>query len=352
MKFGRLLNLILVTGLLVEAAAYGQEIHLEEEGLYSTENLTARSKIANQHQVTIKAATSLRGELNIVVGDSAFVTLEYTKKALTAHRARAIDYIDLISINLARTPEGVRLELRAPNPPPWDPDESGMVMAKLVLPAECSVEIDAAYFDVKAVGPLLAMVNTSSLGRLQVSEVTERLKLNTANRRVMIENISGEISVTTSNANLTARNLFCTETDAVLRNEDGDITIDGVMGGVNVSTQYGRIKIEDFRPRGRRSFVRGHSGPISVSITEFTDCRLLINNRYEDIDLTVPAHCNSTLALAVDEQGKIEVSDLIVKPETVLPNRLNLVVGDGSGLIRATIQGDGTIHVRGQDEGD
>ena len=73
---------------------------------------------------------------------------------------------------------------------------------------------------------------------------------------------------------------------------------------------------------------------------------------FEDIDLMIPASCDATLALAVDQEGKIEVSDLEFKPQMVQPNRLNLVAGNGSGLIRATVQGDGTIHLRGHDQGE
>ncbi len=352
MRNGSSLCLAALFTLALVASVGGQEITLEEDGLYTTGLLKAKSTIGGKKLVVIKAATNLRGELDIVVGESDIVVLDYTKRARTASKAKAIDYIDLISVGITKTAEGVRIELRAPNPAPWDRDESGLVSAQLTLPHDCSIEIDATYFDVKAQGPILEMENTSSLGRQQISDVTQRLKLLTANRRVMIENISGEISVTTSNASLTARNLFCEESEATLRNEEGDITVIGILGGLNVSTEYGRIDVEDFRPRGRSSIIRGNSGPVSVTIAELAECRILVNNRFEDIDLMIPARCDATLALAVDQEGKIEVSDMEFKPQMVQPNRLNLVTGDGRSLIRATIQGDGTIHLRGHDQGE
>jgi hypothetical protein len=352
MKIGWTSCLAAVLLVMLAVPASGQEINLEEEGLYTTSLLKATATIGAKRLVVIRAATNLRGKLEIVVEPQEDVFLECTKQARTDSKAAAIDYIDLISVSLSQTAEGVRIELRAPNPAPWGPDESGLVTARLVIPEDCIIEIDATYFDIKAEGPILELENTSSLGRQQISNVTRRLKLATANRRVMIENISGEISVATSNAPLTARNLFCEDSEATLRNEGGDITVIGILGGLNVATEYGRIDVEDFRPCGHRSIIRGNSGPVSVEISELRDSRILVHNRFEDIDLMIPAECDVTLALAVDREGKIEVSDMEFKPQMVQPNRLNLVAGDGTNLIRATIQGDGTIHLRGQDEGD
>lgn len=341
-----------LTVCLVLALAAGlraQEIFLEEGNLYRTRDLDSKVAASAGSKITIKSAASLQGKLEIVTWDENTAKVVYSKKAKAEKRSDAIDYIDLIAVNLETVPEGVRLTLKAPNPAPWTGMEMGLVSVELYLPESCEVEIDAQYFDIEATGPFASFVVPSSLGRLTINHVTEELDVSTSNRRVSVENISGEINVATSNSDLVARNIKGSDSRATFRNESGDIRILGVSGEINVKNSYGRITIDGFAATGKKNYVRGLYGPIAVSLVEVGDGQLVMSNRYEDIELTLPTNASAVLTLAVEEDSQIEVANLPVKPDLVQRNRLNLILGDGAALITGSVRGEGNVYVRGQE---
>ncbi len=339
----------LVVSLLVLAGlpCAAQEVHKESKELYSTRKLTASVPVRQGNRITIQAAVSLRGSLTITVADVNQVTLVYSKKAKTSGKSTAIDYIDLIAVALENTPEGAGLQMRAPNPPPWEGAEYGMVEAELTLPPDWSLEIEAVYFDLTATGPFTELSNSTSLGRLDVSHVTKLLDLSTANRRVNVNDVSGSISVSTTNSTLAAGDVTSLAETATFRNDGGDIRIDGLQGAVNVRNSYGRIEIVGFEPHGGKSYIRCVSGPILVALTEMADGQLSINNRYEDIELEIPSDLSAVVTLAVDDEGKIDASEFNFKTELVEQNRLNLIAGTGVGLISGSVRGKGNIYIRG-----
>lgn len=339
---------MLVTLMVFNSAA--QEVVEESNGLFSTRQQRVVVPMGIGDEIVIRAASTLRGTLEISVGDVEQAELKYYKKAQTKKRSKAVDYIDLLSVQLEQTATAVRLEMRAPNPAPWEGKDQGLVEAFLVVPESCSVWIDAAYFDITARGPLSGMTNTTSLGRLDISGVYGQVDLVTANRRIKLQNVAGEVSARTSNSTLLVRNVKCVGSQASFRNDGGDIVIGGIEGGLNVKTSYGRIDIEDFIPTGKRNYIRCSSGPIIVQIASMSEGQLMISNRYDDIELVVPSQLSAVMALAVDEDGKIEVSNFTFKTDLVQDNRLNLQIGEGEGLISCSVRGKGNIYVRGMDD--
>ena len=207
--------------------------------------------------------------------------------------------------------------------------------------------MEAAYFDIQADGPFESFKVPSSMGRLNVAYVTEELQLITANRRVNVENISGKIKVATTNSELMARNIRGTNGQASFRNENGDISILGISGEINVKNSYGRIEIDQFEATGDNSFVNGQYGPVEIFVSKIGDARLSLTNRYEDIELSVPSNVSAFLALVVEEDGKIEVSNFSFKADLVQKNRLSLVAGDGKASITGSVRGKGNLYVRG-----
>ncbi len=328
------------------APSYAQEVFEETPGLFSTRQIGTAVPIGTQKKVTIQSASTLRGKINIATAEVSEVSVSYFKKSKADSKSRAIDFIDLIAVRLERIADGIRLQLSAPNPAPWTDLETGLVEAELTIPESCFVEIEAPYFDIEAHGPFEGVVVPSSLGKLEVTDVSKQLELKTANRRVSIEKISGDISVTTSNSELAAKDISSVDKQARFKNDGGDIRIGGFVGRVNVKNSYGRIEITDFEPQGSGNLIRGFSGPVIVDIKRITDGQVVINNRFEDIGITVPSDLSARLSLAVDKGGKIEAGNFTFKTDLVQPNRLNLVAGDGESLISGSIRGKGNIFVR------
>ncbi len=335
----------------LSTATQGQEIKSDEAGLYTTDMLTLSGECKPGDLIEIRSASTLMGSLNIVIGEDDGVLVEYYKKARTDSKSIAIDYIDLISVPLTVTPNGVKLDLRAPNPAPWSSRESGLVEVQMTIPADCEVSIEAPYFDIEAEGPFKTFEVPSSMGRLTVFNVTDLLDLATSNRRVTVENISGKLKVVTTNSNLLARNINCSDEQALFRNDGGDIIIDNLTGELNIKNSYGRIEVVDFRPSGRKNYIRGLYGPIVVEVTEMTGGQLIVNNRYEDVEISLPEDISAVFSLAVEEEGKVEVKGFPFKTDLVKQNRLNLVAGNGDALVSSSIRGKGNIYVRGEDKG-
>ncbi len=349
MKLNRLLICILF--LLQPALLPAQEVFEEDEGTFSTGKLSHKMEIGGTNRLLIRAAANLPGNIKLNASKVKEVVVSYYKKAKAPQKDQAIDYIDLIAVVLDRTPDALRLEMRAPNPAPWAGDSDwGMVVAEITVPEKCFVEIEAPLFDVDAVGPFKGIVVLASLGKIDVSNVLEKLELATSNQRVDVSDISGDISIRTTNANLSGRNLVAIGQRCEIENEHGDIRIDGFTGEISVENSYGRVNISSFIVRGKRNVIRGMSGPIRLEISEVHDAQLRITNRYEDVELTLPDNSSASFSLAVDEGGKIEVSNINVKPELIEQNRMNLVAGKGTSVITGSVRGSGNIYIRGSDD--
>jgi hypothetical protein len=345
-------TILAVLFLLGDSATYAQEIFEEAPELFSTRQLTDRISGTAENKIVIQSVSTLRGSITITATKQEQISISYYKKAKAETESRAIDFIDLIAIRLERVASEIRVQLSAPNPAPWRDQEDGLVDAQLSVPESCLVEVEATYFDVTANGPLAAVLVPSSLGRLEITDVTQQLKLETSNRRVSLKEISGDVSVTTSNADLSATEISCPASPARFQNDGGDIRIDGFTGAVNIKNSYGRVEISDFDVIGGGNYIRGLSGPIVIEIGRITDGQVIISNRFEDIDITVPSDLSARFSLDVDEGSKIEVTNFPFKTDLVNPTRLNLVTGDGAAFISASVRGSGNIYVRAAGEGE
>lgn len=342
---------VYVLALLLASNATSQEVFESSDGSYSTRKLSLKQDIGANKTLIIRAAANLPGSISLVTSTDNEVKVTYYKKARSSNEERAIDYIDLIAVVLDHTPEGSRLEMRSPNPAPWEGgSEWGQVEAQVVVPENSHVRIEASQFDVSANGPFKGVEIPSSLGKIEVSNVSEKLEIATLNRRVNISDITGSISVSTTNAQLLARNIASIDGRASFENENGDIRIEGFTGELNVENSYGRIYVSKFNVSGKGNSVRGMSGPILLEILKANDAQLRITNRFDDVELSLPEDISVSLSLAVDEGGKIDVADINVKPELIERNRMNLIAGKGSSVITSSVRGSGNIYIRGNND--
>lgn len=324
-----------------------QEIEKVSDELWSTRDIVLSRAAGSVNRITIKSSENLSGKLTLQAWDRDSIVVTYSKQAKTDTRSRAIDYIDLMSVELEIPPQGADLELRAPNPAPWNKRaDKGMVFATIQVPNNIQVEIDATYHDVTANGPFASLRIPESLGRLEVSHVHGELDITTANRRVFLQDVSGSVSASTSNSLLRAVSVDGSNGPARFRNEGGDIELDSLRGEINVRNSYGRVMIQSFVPGGESSVIRNVSGLVSVNLVAMTEGQLIITNRHEDIEITIPDDLSAFLSLAV-EDGEIDCTGFTFSPELVQDNRLNLIVGDGEVDFSGTVRGEGDIYVRG-----
>lgn len=344
----RSLIAVLFIILVTSPAIRSQEIYEGPSDVFYTDTLTVKLTAHSNGNLVIKSAAHLSGTIYVQKGDDNSILVKYIKRAKAGSRSQAIDFIDLISVSAYDRPSEAIIELRAPNPAPWSETEwSGSVAAVVIVPANSAVEIDAYYFDVNVDGPVRSVVILESLGRLEISHITEKLEVNTANRRINLKDISGNISASTTNSSLIAEQIISPDSPARFGNDGGDIRITDFEGSINAKNSYGRITIEDFRPTGQSSFIRGASAPIVIQVDRMTEGQLVVSNRDEDIDLTVPNDISAFFSLNVGDNGAIEATNFPFTTDLVQRNRLNLISGDGKVDVSGSIRGEGNIYVRG-----
>lgn len=329
--------------------ATAQEVHKRRSGVFATESISAAMPISQKARIVIASTAFLSGSISITTATTDSLKVTYVKIAKAANRSMAIDFIDLISVLVEGRPEAPIIKLRSPNPAPWSgTNYSGRVEAEIEVPPGVEIEINATKFDVTVQGPLRALDIPESLGRLEISGITERLTAITSNRRVFVSDVTGKIVIATSNSSLTAKSLTSLDGQARLRNEGGNIRITDFVGSINIRNSFGRITLEQFLPRGEGSYIRSASGPVTIDILEMTEGQLVVTNRQEDIDITVPDTLSAFYSLSVGDGGVIEATNFPFTPDMVQPNRLSLQSGDGLVEITGSIKGKGNIYIRGR----
>jgi len=332
----------------ISTAVSAQEIDSLEPGLFETDSIVLKADVGEVRDLLIQSAANLSGALTIRASESNIVRINYWKRAKAANRSTATDYIDLIDVTLDVLPTRTNVKLRAPNPAPWSgTNYSGSVRAELLLPVGCRIEVEAPLYDVTAQGPFEEVIISESLGRLEISDVTGGVMVASVNRRVLLENVTGQISASTSNSSLRAININTGESQAKFRNSGGDIRIEGFVGGINAKNSYGRITVLGFEPRGQSNFIRGSSAPITLEISQMTEGQLVVTNRHEDIDISIPDTLSAYLTLAVDQDGIIEATHFPFISDLVQRDRLSLIAGEGDVDISGTVRGKGNIYIRG-----
>lgn len=315
---------------------------------FGTDKIELTSPVASAKIVSISSALNLSGKLDIMAVESDQAIFTYYKTLKTPNKSDAIEFSRVINVVLEETSNGVSLLLQAPNPAPWSgTDNSGVVKGELKIPKDSKIEISAQYFDFDITGPFKAVENKSSFGRAEVENITELLYLATSNQDIIASNITGEINLITSHADIEMENLVTAGQPAYIKNENGSITGEKLSGAFDIKNSFGRIRLSELTLVSERSRISGSYSPVSLKIKGINKAGLTVRNTNEDIKIIVPESLAAEFSLRVDTNGEIDVEDLEIKPTLIENSRLDFESGDGGPRIRISIRGEGNISVRG-----
>ena len=341
--FGLLLTLMVT--------ARAEEV-FEADGRFMTKEMDLNVALNPNAKVLISSARHLIGRLYIVADNSAQVSFQYKKILKVPKEATAVYYAELIDITLEKTPTGAKLVFKAPNPAPWSgTDNSASIEGELHLPGNAALEINADYFDLNVEGPLRAIDNMSSFGRMEVRKITERLNLTTSNQDIVATDITGEIFLAATNGDIRVEKMQSGSTPAQLRNQNGNVTVTQASGALDIKNSYGKIRLEDINLTMPGSRVAGSYGPVRMTLSTINKATLEMTNTNDDIELSVPADIAASFALTVGSDGEISADGLMMKPTGVQNNRLNFTSGGGGSDISIRVSGDGNIHLSGTASG-
>ncbi len=351
MKFKIISYLIII--LLCVGTLSAQQVIQVSDNFYQTREIKKIAKLSKESKINIQAAAGLTGSIKIETTEEDVATIIYVKQAKHKSKSKAIDFIDIISVEFELTHNGLRIDLRAPNPAPWSGSNySGSVEVLLTIPEFCNLEFDAQAFDIDAEGPFDSFVLPASYGRIYVENVVKSLELTVSNRKVTARNLSGDVYISTSHAALQVDKVHSPHSKIELENDGGDIKVVDVVGELEIRNSYGRIDVRKFHPMGNYNHIRSTNGPITIEVSEFSTTKLIVTNSYEDIEILMPEDISATLSLAVEEGSKIEVTDFSTKPDFIQKNRLTLIAGDGVAKVNSSIRGHGNIYLRGFTKGE
>jgi hypothetical protein len=330
------------------APILGQEISQIGRDRYATDQIELSAEVSSDRKIYVNSALGLSGSLVIKAREASQAVFVYRKLLKTTDKSEAVDYARVIEAKLENTPQGARLLLQAPNPAPWsETDNSGVIEGELLLPVNCQLEIDAIYFDLDISGPLRAVENQASFGRINIENVTEIVTLVTSNRDIMARDIAGDISITGSHAEIMIDNMQSQKQAAYIRNENGSIIVENASGAFDIKNDFGRIKVSNMKFNSERSRFIGSYSPINIEIADIVEGNLTIRNTNEDIYLTVPESISADFSLRVDSNGEINTDGFRVRPTLVDSDRLDFVTGNAGARIRVSVRGEGSIKVQG-----
>ena len=325
-----------------------EEVKEIDKNRFETGKIELTSPMASDKIVSISSAVNLSGKLIIRTTETNQAIFIFNKTLKTSSKSEAIDYAEVINIVLEETSKGINLLLQAPNPAPWSgTDNSGIVEGELQIPKASRIEIDAQYFDLNIIGPFKAVESKSSFGRAEVENISEFLYLATSNQDIIASNITGEINLTTSHADIKVKNLVTTGQLAYIKNENGSITGETLSGVFDVKNSFGRIRLSELTLVSDRSRISGSYSPINLRIKGINKAGLTVHNTNEDIKVFVPESLTAEFSLRVDNNGEIDVEGLEIKPTLVENSRLDFESGAGGPRIRMSIRDDGNISIRG-----
>ncbi len=327
---------------------YGDDVSLYQRTRFSTEPEILNLTPGEGKMVVVRAISNLSGNLYISSTSGETAEFEYRKVIRAPDSAIAAGYASLIEVEMKQTPDGLKLQLKSPNPAPWENNyHIGEIEGELKIPELSNLDIDAGYFDIVIEGPFRSLRNRSSFGKLDIHDITERLVLDGYNRQIRLRDIKGDISISTNNSDIIITDMESVGRPIRIRNESGDIRINGSYGSFDIRNGYGTLRMKDIMLDGSVSKIVGAHCPMSLEIIDMDGGTLEIDNTYENIFMMVPDDVSSRLILETELGGEMHVNEMPVRSELVRPDRLQLISGNGEARIIVDVKGGGNINITG-----
>jgi len=329
-------------------SSFGSDIIKSGPNRFETEELKLEASIAADEKIIFSSAPSLSGKIYVVAENINQVVFKYKKILRTAEQSTAVDYAEVIVVETQRSPDGLKILLRAPNPAPWvGLDDLTAVEGELHLPKNSRIEIDAVYFDVTMEGPFRSVRNESSLGRLDIKNVTDMLVLSSTNREINLKDVSGDISVSAGNADIRIENMTCDKKAAMIKNDNGSILIEKARGLFDIVDNYGKIRMNDIELTPGESRIEGTHCPARLEVRDIEKSDLVMTDDYESVELILKDTVAVLFTLGVGIESEIHVRGIPLTPIRIGRNQLEFVSGDSVSHITIDVGGNGNIDIEG-----
>ncbi len=297
--------------------------------------------------LTINSAGSLSGSIEIKTGGDKLI-YRYQKVLKAETKSEAARFAEVITVASEQSDLGITISLRAPQTTPWaGTNNSGRLRLIITLPEGTSLKINSAYFDINGIGPFSKFIVTESLSRVEISQVTDLVDIKVSNRPLIVNQISGQIRLTNQYGPIKIEAADCTGETAVIRNNNGDITIESLIGGLEIRSEMGRVFGKNLYLTGDQNYIKNKSADIILSFDSLTTGRLRINNRYGNINLRIAGRLDARFVCKTEEDSEVTAQGMFISSPLVDKSRLEFETGGGLAEIRVTARGSGNIKLIG-----
>ena len=327
---------------------FAENLVKQGRGRYATRKIKLETELSDSQKIKINSVESVGGKLYIVAAKKEQAQIEFRKLFKTDDEEKANEYTEIVQVVFKETSSGLELLIQAPNPSPWSgSDKSVSIEGELNLPEGSMVVIDAMYFDIIVDGPFRSVKNVNSFGRLDVKHITEKTVLSTSHGNISVKDLSGDISIETENADIRAYQVAASDKPAQFINKNGDVILNGCMGGLSIKNSYGKVRAEDISTSGQKISIDCDYTPVFLALDELDSAVVSITNVNEDISIDFSGKLSAVVDLQVDADSEIHVEGMPIKPDDVEPRRIEFETGSGDNRISAKIKGIGDITFQG-----
>ncbi|HUU44134.1 MAG TPA: hypothetical protein VM118_00240 [Acidobacteriota bacterium] len=334
----------------LQSFAQAPKVHRLGGGRYMTETVN-RLPGAGLKGLHITGPANLGGQVVITAAPGDSVRVQIARVLKTESIEAAIIFAQEITTRLEPDGNVLRFDIKTPTNAPWEgTDWSARCDVTIVIPKGWDLTIKAHHFDYDLIGPFRTAVVSTEYGRINLEDVSEKTDVGGTHTPMELTNLRGEITAHTSYAKLEARGIIASaEKAAVFGNQYGAIVIEELAGAVLVKSEYAPLTLTDAVLVGSASRLIGEGSHFRVTIDEFADAQLQIQNSNADVLISVPQELSARLNLAVGRGGTIHTKNVEIQTRSGLlgRGRLEGVCGSGRGIIDIEISGAGTIDFRG-----
>jgi len=354
-------------------------------------NAILQANAANISLLEIRTPDNLACNIDVVSRpqDMVQVTYEKTAKANSEEtRQRFMNLIDVVLDDNAQEAGALRLRILTPTEAPWEgTSNSAGIDVFIAVPENFKIDSKNSFSKINLTGPLSQVWVSNEYGEVTAQDIDGEINIRTSYANVDLNNIKGDINIETSYSRIKAKNidignnpgLFETsygiieltdvkgpieantsyeaiivrnidagEGSVILRTSYGRINADNIKGELVCETSYNPVELTNINFTHGMNKVETRYSQINLDLAGISDAQLIVNNTYNNIDVTLPRDISARLALAVDKGGKIHTRGFAIKPLVMEKNRLEGLIGDGRARLELNIDGIGEISIEGK----
>jgi len=341
-----------------------------------------------QRSFLISGSKNINGKIRLFSRQSDAVVINFEKTAVTTSKAESERFLELIDFRLDVTDDQAICEILSPSHSPWEGSNYSVNFELLIeIPEKMDILAKGVFIDFEIEGPFQGVDLNASFSSVDIRRIYGPVKVSTSFGDVSVEAVKGETRIETDNGKISARNIIvpsgyavfqasnspislsdirgpveaytsysaidvnkieATYEPVVLKTTYGPVNIVNATGEIICETSYAPISITTSKIKHGRSKIETSHAPITLQFDEISDCELLINNDFNNVNLSLPTDISAKFIVSVGNGGRIHTKNLNLRPTVLDLTSLEAYVGEGDSRIEVAVDGIGNVNIDGR----